>query len=101
MAYWQDFFKVGHKKNFDPIADLPPPTLYPGSTFCHTLDVSFNVLVVGLIMEYLYSSCNQVLRIIKILAGYCEKLESCFKSIPLFHGLTTVLVVGHFSQLGY
>ena len=63
--------------------------------------VSFNVLVVGLVMEYLYPSCNQVLRIIEILAGYCERLEYWFKFIPLCHESTTVLVVGHFSQLGY
>ena len=63
--------------------------------------MSFNVLVVGLVMEYLYPSCNQVLRIIEILAGYTKRLESWFKFIPLCHGSTTVLVVGHFSQLGY
>ena len=63
--------------------------------------MSFNVLVVGLVMEYLYPSCNQVLRIIEILAGYTKRLESWFQFIPLCHGSTTVLVVGHFSQLGY
>ena len=63
--------------------------------------MSFNVLVVGLVMEYLYPSCNQVLRIIEILAGYTKRLESWFKFIPLCHGSTTFLVVGHFSQLGY
>ena len=60
-----------------------------------------SLLPVGLVMEYLYPSCNQVLRIIEILAGDCKRLKSWFEFIPLCHGSTAVLVVGHFSQLGY
>ena len=34
MAYWWDFYKVAHKKYFDPLVD---PPLYPGSMFRHPL----------------------------------------------------------------
>ena len=40
---------------------------------CH---VSSTILVVGLVMEYLYPTCNQVLRIIEILADLIVGLES-------------------------
>ena len=39
---------------------------------CHA---SFTILVVSLLMEYLYPTCNQVLRIIEILADFVVGLE--------------------------
>jgi len=40
---------------------------------CH---VSSTILVIGLVMEYLHPTCNQVLRIIEILADFVVGLES-------------------------
>ena len=63
--------------------------------------MSSTVLVVGLVMEHLYPSCNQVLRIIEVLASYGKRLESRLRFILLCHGSPTILVVGHLSQPGY
>jgi len=40
---------------------------------CHVFST---ILVVGLVMEYLYPSCNQILIIIEILSGFVVGLES-------------------------
>ena len=63
--------------------------------------MSSTVLVVGLMMEHLYPTCNKVLRIIEVLASYGKRLESRLRFILLCHGSATILVVDHLSQLGY
>ena len=61
---------------------------------CH---VSSTILVVGLVMEYLYPACNQVL---KILADFVVGLGSRLCIILSCHGSAIVLVIGPFLLFG-